>query len=188
MKKAFFTLFVLCVAVLPIVSHAQGEAAGFGSPLDVFRFPATCSIPPFVPSCNLVDETDPTGGSFISLATDIAASFFDMFIMLQVLGMSFTSGWLAIPVELTLPPEFSPSPLLAPGMQTLGTVVPAGPVGGIWIPPFYFTVPPQVPCIPPTVTVAPGLCCFRSMCIPVVTPIATVTPYTGASQSFFGSI
>lgn len=182
MKKILLGSLVLCVVALPSVSHAQ---VGFGSPLDAFRFPITCSIPPFVPSCNLVDEA----GDFISLPTDIVENFFDLFILLQIEGFSLSSGFLAIPMWLTLSPTISPSPVLAPGFQTLGTLILGGPVGGMYVKPFIWTIPPQYPCgPPPVVTIAPGLCCLPSMCIPMVTPIGTVTSYTGAAPSAFGNI
>src|SRR3989344_9323655 len=172
MKKVIFIL-AFCIVAFPSASRAQ---VGFGSPLDAFRFPATCSIPPFVPACNLVDEV----GDFIPLPTDIVETFFDFFFMLQFEYFSPPFGVLAIPIGLTLPPTISPSPVLAPGFQTLGIAILGGPVGGIYVKPFIWTQPPQYPCAPspPVVTVAPGLCCLPSMCIPMVTPIATVTAYT----------
>lgn len=161
MKKILLASLILCVMAFPSVSYAQ---VGFGSPFDVGRFPITCELPDFlsIPNCTPAVPAVPLPPK----------NFYDLFILLQIEGLGdIGSGFLAIPIALTLSPTISPSPVLAPGEQTLGTLLMGTPqTGGIFIPGIPAT--PYSPCIP-------------SQCWPLAPAIGIVTPYTGAAPSGF---
>ena len=156
MKKILLGSLILCAVALPSVSQAQ---VGFGSFLDIGRFPVTCELPDFlsIPNCAPSIPAFPTPPK----------NFYDIFFGLQIEGITLGSRFLAIPVVLKLPSGISPSPVLVPGMQTLGTLLVGTPtIGGFFIPGFP-AIPPYIPCIP-------------SFCIPFAPAIGSVTPYTGA--------
>ncbi len=160
MKKIILTL-ALCIAAFPTTSHAQ--LVGYGSPADIGRWPVTCEQPAFsaLPNC----------APSIPAPPNVPVNFYDAFLFLQTdYGLNLTWGFLAIPIALRLPPDISPSPVLAPGMATLGAMTLGGPTGGFYIPGF-----PATPYTP----------CFPSQCIPIAPALGIVT-YAGATPSSFG--
>ncbi|MSU74506.1 hypothetical protein EXS57_01870 [Candidatus Kaiserbacteria bacterium] len=174
------TTFAVAASLL-LSSAATGAFGGF----DIAGLIVTCSYPPFVPLCNPIDDA----GVVTSFATDVSWYFFDLFIKLKSLLLP-PVGWLAVPIGV---PLLFPGYALFPGEQALGYVSPLTPVGGYYIPSFYYTTAPAVPCLPvppsitivPPTTFTPALCCQLSMCIPVIPSLGTVTPFTGAKPTSF---
>ncbi|MDP1690073.1 MAG: hypothetical protein Q8L52_02625 [bacterium] len=124
------------LAMQSAVSSIKGLP--FGG-LDIFMFPVTCEIPPFVPlPCQFTPPIPPP------------AFYYDFFIMMHGLTVP-PVGFLAVPIW---EPLAFPNYALFPGEWALGTIAPIAPVGGwffpsIPIPPFGCT--PSM-CIPIAVT------------------------------------
>src|SRR3989344_3478690 len=126
MKKITLVSLILCASAVPLISQAQ---VGFGIPADIGRWPMTCEQPAFsaLPNCVSLTPAPP----------NIPVNFYDAFLFFQTdYGLNASWAFLAIPIALRLPPEISPSPVLAPGMATLGLMTLGGPTGGFYIPGF----------------------------------------------------
>ena len=150
MRNLLLGLFAFCAVLLPSLSHAQW----FGG-RDMSTFVVTCSTPPFVPTpCQ---TTPPPLGFFFD-------SFFPLFI-----GGVPVWGIVAIPLSRTV---MFGSQIVSPGQWMKGTLLPATPVGGFFIPSFPL---PTGGCAPPT-----------SQCIPVFPSLGIVALFTGAAPGGFG--
>ncbi len=92
---------------------------------------------------------------------------FHLFAPLYIASAAPLGGFLTMPIGMSLAyPNYS----LAPGMWALGALGPPISVGGFFIP----SITTPYGCFPPT-----------SLCIPIVTPLGTIEPATGAATGFF---